>query len=378
MADNLPDPASRKEEYLAKAAGKNGITLPEPASREEIYLDAIANNGGGGGGGSYTAGTGIDIEDNTISVDTTTIQEKLTAGSNITISDNVISASGGGSVTPVQTPGNSTTDIMSQDAVTSMVFGDPTIRTRIKIGNNTYAGIGDEAIEIGKEAKAANTRSIAIGGESQSNTGYGIAIGSGANSSGAEAITIGYNATAYGAKGVSLGRSTSAGHSFSVALGAGATTSSQGELNVGTGSLYTTSGYNNTNYRLISGVHDPVNAHDAATKGYVDTHSGGGSSVIQELTSDDYNFDSTLQGGAYDSVALWKLPTGLYCNPDMNNVSVIKFIDNSNPSDIWAPGAEQGFYNVYSEGSGGNAQISTMGLSGYEGFIIDVDTGYQV
>ena len=52
--------------------------------------------GGGGGGTSYTAGTGIDITDDTISVDTETIQEKLTAGSNITISDNVISASGGG------------------------------------------------------------------------------------------------------------------------------------------------------------------------------------------------------------------------------------------------------------------------------------------
>lgn len=50
----------------------------------------------GGGGSSYTAGTGIDITDDTISVDTDTIQEKLTAGSNITIVDNVISATGGG------------------------------------------------------------------------------------------------------------------------------------------------------------------------------------------------------------------------------------------------------------------------------------------
>ena len=54
--------------------------------------------GGGGGGTTYTAGDGIDITDDTISVDTDTIQEKLTAGTNITISDNVISASGGGGV----------------------------------------------------------------------------------------------------------------------------------------------------------------------------------------------------------------------------------------------------------------------------------------
>lgn len=53
----------------------------------------------GGGGGSYTAGTGIDITEGTISVDTNTIQPKLTAGSNIAISEeNVISAS----ITPTE------------------------------------------------------------------------------------------------------------------------------------------------------------------------------------------------------------------------------------------------------------------------------------
>ena len=46
----------------------------------------------GQGGAEYTAGTGIDITEDIISVDTTTIQEKLTAGDNITISDGTISA----------------------------------------------------------------------------------------------------------------------------------------------------------------------------------------------------------------------------------------------------------------------------------------------
>lgn len=50
----------------------------------------------GGGGTSYTAGDGITIADDTISVDTTTIQEKLTAGTGIDITDNTISATGGG------------------------------------------------------------------------------------------------------------------------------------------------------------------------------------------------------------------------------------------------------------------------------------------
>ena len=58
--------------------------------------------GGGGGGPTYTAGNGIDITSNVISVDTAVVatqtdlegkQDVLTAGSNITISNNVISAS---------------------------------------------------------------------------------------------------------------------------------------------------------------------------------------------------------------------------------------------------------------------------------------------
>lgn len=57
----------------------------------------------GGGGTSYTAGDGIDITDNTISVDTETIQPKLTAGNNITIDNNVISAITGGGVTTLTT-----------------------------------------------------------------------------------------------------------------------------------------------------------------------------------------------------------------------------------------------------------------------------------
>lgn len=50
MADELPTPKSRKEEYLAKAAGMDVGIPDEPKSREEQYLNAIAEGGGGGGG----------------------------------------------------------------------------------------------------------------------------------------------------------------------------------------------------------------------------------------------------------------------------------------------------------------------------------------
>lgn len=43
-------PITRKENFLARAAGENGLEL-EPMTREEYYLNKIAEGGGGGGGG---------------------------------------------------------------------------------------------------------------------------------------------------------------------------------------------------------------------------------------------------------------------------------------------------------------------------------------
>lgn len=56
------------------------------------WYERKALGGGGGGGTEYTAGAGIDITNDVISVDTETIQPKLTAGSNVTINNNTISA----------------------------------------------------------------------------------------------------------------------------------------------------------------------------------------------------------------------------------------------------------------------------------------------
>lgn len=47
--EDLPTPASRREQYLANIAGMTGVEIPQPASRIEEYLYYIAENGGGGG-----------------------------------------------------------------------------------------------------------------------------------------------------------------------------------------------------------------------------------------------------------------------------------------------------------------------------------------
>lgn len=46
------EPITRKEMFLAKAAGEYNGDLPEPITREEHYLDEIAK--GGGSGDAYT------------------------------------------------------------------------------------------------------------------------------------------------------------------------------------------------------------------------------------------------------------------------------------------------------------------------------------
>lgn len=135
---------------------------------------------------------------------------------------------GGGGPTVVQTTGTSTTDVMSQNAVTSMVFADPSDRQKVQIGAGASASNGITSIAIGNSATTNDNGAIA------------------------------------------LGRSSSPSGRGSVAIGAFATTPSEIQGVVGFGSTNTAYGYNSSNYRLLTGLYDPQSAHDAATKGYVD------------------------------------------------------------------------------------------------------------
>lgn len=129
----------------------------------------------------------------------------------------------------VQTTGTATTTVMSQNAVTNMVFADPSIKRSVRIGD-------------------------------------------GARASGSAADAVGWNSSATGNKAVALGTAATASADGAIALGGNSSATQQGEVAIGTSQ--TNMGYNSSNYRLITGLYDPQSAHDAATKGYVDPTTG--------------------------------------------------------------------------------------------------------
>lgn len=203
-------------------------------------------------------------------------QNSLTAGEGIEIANDVISATGsGGGPTVVQTTGTSTTDVMSQDATTKMIYADSganNLPTKITIGKgaNNYAsnGIvigesaiinssgGVESIAIGHSASIANRETICIGHQARSRGSYNINIGYQAGYGGSSSAN--YNTYLGYASG---GASNS--NKYSVALGYASYFTRDGEVNIRAGD--TTHGFNNTSYRVLGGVHDGQDAHDAVT-----------------------------------------------------------------------------------------------------------------
>lgn len=131
----------------------------------------------------------------------------------------------------VLSTGTSNTDVMSQNATTSMVFNDPGTKEQIRIGKSSSINNSSKSIAIGSEATASHnsTQSIAIGSEAKTTKGY------------------------------------------SVALGSHAETTRQGEVNVGSGRSLL--GYNSSAYRVIGGVYDGQEVHDAATYGQLISYS---------------------------------------------------------------------------------------------------------
>ena len=268
---------------------------------------------------TYTAGAGLNLTGTEFSVDVTAIatqsdltaglatkQDTLTAGANIQINNNTISATdttypdftgtdgttagaaglvpapattdagkflkadgtwdtAGSAINVVQSPGTSRTDVMSQYAATKLVYPDysSTVLKAIKITGSTSSSAHSEEVTIG----------------------YGVSA-----NAGRAAVGVGYQANNNGNRSVAIGNYARATADGSIAIGEGAYASTRGEMNIGTSSSasYGTSyGYNNTAYRLLTGLYDPQNDHDAATKGYVDTAVAGAGAAT--FTTNEWN-----------------------------------------------------------------------------------------
>lgn len=243
--------------------------------------------GEGGGGTTYTAGDGIDITDDTISVDTDTIQEKLTAGTGIDITDNTISATGGGgggdTVYSTKNTSNSANGgavyIGGKDA-TQQINLDPSSDNHRKYFwalpfNTSDTGQdsipGEDTINIGGDQINSGESNTTLGYRSKCLGNNNVMIGYQAGSSLAygSCVCVGESAKCDQNYGTALGRGAEllSGHTGSVALGAYAKTTRQGEVYVGTTATY--AGYNSTNYRVIGGVHDGQLANDAVTVGQI-------------------------------------------------------------------------------------------------------------
>lgn len=176
-------------------------------------------------------------------------------------------------------------------------------------GHDNFGIPGSETINIGgkQNGTSFNTtigyRSEVLSGDTNTVLGF-QAKASGYSSN----VVIGDSSRSYAGSAVVIGRDAQTSLNGTVALGSFSQPTRMGEVNIGTSqSGY---GYNNTNYRVIGGVHDPVDAHDAATKGYVDANAGG----AKALTTADYNWnkDTNTAVEPYNAVALWLLPDGFY------------------------------------------------------------------
>ena len=257
--------------------------------------------GGGGGGTTYTAGTGIDITSDTISVDTTVIQPKLTAGTNITISDSTISATdttysnftgtdGTAAGSAGLVPAPATTDagkFLKADGTWDTaggggdtVYSTKTTSDRIN-GGAVYIGNLDSSQEEQPDPTTTDEHAKYFWALPYSNSykphdksvnimgsyslEYSVVIGDNANNPiGQNCVAVGSGAEARANQGVAIGSSAYVDNnlSHSVALGDRSLPTRVGEVNVGQN---LSQGYNNTKFRVIGGVHDGQLAQDAVT-----------------------------------------------------------------------------------------------------------------
>ena len=189
---------------------------------------------------------------------------------------------GGSSVNVVQTTGASTTDVMSQGASHALVYAD---WYRTDTPNPLWAQDSNR-IRIGQ----------GFGSRPESQGNYSVIIGTNGTAGGTHGVHIGSGGgTTNGDQALAF-QSGKADGSNSVAFNGGQT-SAQGVFQIGLNiSALSTRGYNNSAYRLISGVYDGQSAHDAATVGQTigtsETFTVSSWSALSD--SDPYDYQATV------------------------------------------------------------------------------------
>lgn len=175
-------------------------------------------------------------------------------------------AGGGGGVTVVQTTGSSTTDVMSQNATTSMVFDDPGTNNLFRVGTVATPSVDAENIfwvYPYSSSEQPKNKSINIFGQCAGE--YAISLGTNAITRLNNQVSIGLNTlnNFSSTSGIAIGSSAQCLNAYSVAIGKSAKTTRDGEFNIGAGT--SGDGYNSTDYRVLGGVHDGQLAQDAVT-----------------------------------------------------------------------------------------------------------------
>ena len=189
-------------------------------------------------------------------------------------------AGGGGGPTVVQTTGTSTTDVMSQQATTNMIYPFPAYKDRILIGNSQpSSSLGDSSVVIGWNTSGYGEGGTAVGCTANAYARHSSAYGYNSSAYGGNATAAGNFSSAGGNESTAIGNSASSSGAASLALGSYSTASSTGAISfpycydggdagvVNFGPFNASYGYDNTNYRLLTGVHDAVDDHDAVTLG---------------------------------------------------------------------------------------------------------------
>lgn len=198
----------------------------------------------------------------------------------------------GSAVNVAQTMGTSTEDAMSQNAVTKMIYpheysGGVVNPEAISIAINPRVSTISGGVNVGEQTIRRGSNSVIIG-----NSAHDGAQSQNSSSNGV--VAIGYNAGVqmvsssytHSSHATALGTQTRLNGVGSVALGSFTSTTMSGQVNIGPD--IASYGYNNTVYRLLTGLYDPQSAHDAANKQYVDTAvAGAGASTISSTDWSD-------------------------------------------------------------------------------------------